>query len=363
MQAIETGRCYFAEKEKIAHNIRLLRSRVGDRRIYAVLKANGYGLGSAALASVCSENGLDCFAVSDLRQARDVTDSVENIRELLLMSTPVTSQIPEFVRLGVTFTASSLEQLRILEPFGVKVHIKVDTGLGRRGFSWEDAEQIVSAYSAFPGLTFTGIYTHFIDGADQKLTGLQMQRFGVVLFALEKAGIDPGIRHSCGSVSAFGPEEYLLDGVRIGTALLGRVPGGESKYGLQPTGFCRVPIELVRTVPKGATVGYSAAFRAKKEMKLALCPIGTHNGFGVVASSGYETAASLRNRLLRQLRTGLTGNGIPGGYIGGKFCPAVGRIFTEAVLLDVTGLDCQPGDEAVFNINPIMRHDMPVELI
>lgn len=362
MQATETGRCYIAEKEKIAHNIRLLRSRVGERKIYAVLKANGYGLGSAALASVCAENGLDRFAVSDLRQAKDVEESVENIRELLLMSAPVPEQIPEYARLGVTFTASSIAQLQQL-PHGAKVHIKVDTGLCRRGFSWEAPDEITSAYSAFPGLSFTGIYTHFIDGGDKKLTDLQVKRFRAVLAALEKAGIDPGTRHCCGSSAVFGPEENLLDGVRVGTALLGRVPGGEKKYGLQPTGFCRVPIEFVRTVPKGATVGYSAAFRAKKEMQLALCPIGTHNGFGVVASSGCETATSLRNRLLRQLRTGLTGNGIPGGYIGGKFCPVVGRIFTEAVLLDVTGLDCKAGDEAIFNINPIMRHDMPVELI
>ena len=363
MYVSEVARCYFAEKEKIAHNIRLLRSRVGERRIYAVLKANGYGLGSTALAAVCAENGLDCFAVSDLRQARDVAQSVEKIRELLLMSAPAPSQIPEFVRLGVTFTASSLEQLQLLEPFGVKVHIKVDTGLGRRGFSWEEPDPIVSAYSAFPGLTFTGIYTHFIDGSDPKLTDLQMQRFGAVLSALEKASIDPGIRHCCGSTSVFGPEEHLLDGVRIGTALLGRVPGGEKKYGLQPTGFCRVPIESVRTIPKGTTVGYGAAFRAKKEMKLALCPIGTHNGFGVMANSGRENLTALHIRLLRQLRGGIIGSTIPGGYIGGKFCPAVGRIFTEAVLLDVTGLDCKPGDEVIFNINPIMRHDMPVELI
>lgn len=362
MLSTETGRCYFAEKEKIAHNIRLLHSRVGDRRIYAVLKANGYGLGSATLARVCAENGLDCFAVSDLRQAKDVAEAVENVRELLLMSTPVPEQIPEFFRLGTTFSASSLEQLQQL-PHGAKVHIKVDTGLGRRGFSWEAPDEILRAYAEFPGLTFTGIFTHFIDGGDPKLTERQMQRFHAVLAALRNAGIDPGIRHCCGSSAVFSPEENLLDGVRVGTALLGRVPGGEKKYGLQPTGFCRVPIELVRTVPKGTTVGYSAAFRAKKEMQLALCPIGTHNGFGVIASSGKETSAALHIRLLRQLRGGITGSTIPGGYIGGKFCPAVGRIFTEAVLLDVTGLDCKAGDEAIFNINPIMRHDMPVELI
>lgn len=362
MPASVLGRCYFVEQEKIAHNIRLLRERVGDRRIYAVLKADGYGLGSAAMARVCAESGLHCFAVSDLKQAVNVSEAVENVEELLLMCAPLPEQIPEFARRNTTFTVSSLEELQKLEPFGARVHIKVDTGLSRRGFSWEDSGEIIRAYRQFPNITFTGIYTHLIDGGNEKLTRMQMQRFGAVCLALNNAGIDPGRRHCCGSSAVFGKEAYLLDGVRIGTAILGRVPGGE-QYGLQPTGFCRVPIEWVRAIPKGATVGYGAAFRAKKEMKLALCPIGTHNGFGVTSGTGKETAASLRNRLLRQLHSGITGSGLPGGVIAGRFCPAVGRIFTEAVLLDVTGLDCRPGEDAVFNINPIMRHDMPVQLL
>lgn len=351
---------YFVEEDKIAHNIAVLKNRVGQRRIYAVLKADGYGLGVEKLASVYAANGLDCFAVTNLQQVRAVAKSVENIRELLLMSAPMPQQIPELAELQVSFSVSTREQLRQLEPYSANVHLQVDTGLGRRGFPWTDIPTILRQYTETKNVHFVGIYTHLIDGGNTKTTQLQMQRFSAVLSALENAGIQPGIRHFCASSAVFGQEQWLMDGVRMGTALLGRSPGGE-KHGLQATGYCLSPVENIRTVHEGGTtVGYGGTFCVPKNRKLALVPVGTRNGFGLTTGGGKEKPGILFLRSLRQMRNGVTGRGVPGAVIGGKFCPAVGRIFTEAVLLDVTDVACEVSDVARLNINPIYCRDMPI---
>lgn len=354
-----SSKCYLVEKEKIGHNIGVLRRRVGDGRVYAVLKANGYGLGCREMTALCSENGLRHFALSDPEDARAVMASGAEVEELLLLSSAKMDEIPRLFEMGVTFTASTEADLHNLLPYPANVHIKVDTGMARRGFPAADAKKIASLYGSYPNLRFTGIYTHFSDGTDRRKTGQQFARFENVLRELKNAGIDPGVRHCCASSSVFVDEKMILDGVRVGTALLGRCGNGE-QMGLQRTGICCVQVENVRYLPKGAAVGYGGAFRATRDMAVALCPIGTHNGFAVAPLNGRLCPQAQARAFLRQLRDHLTGRHLPGAVIRGRWCPALGHPCTEVVMLDVTGIDCQPGDTAFFDINPLFLRDVPV---
>lgn len=351
---------YIVEKEKIAHNIRTLRQRVGGKRIYAVLKADGYGLGCGALAAVYAQNGLRCFAVTDAEEAAAVASAGLDVQELLMMSSAAPEDIPALAQMGVTFTVASLQDAENLEGFSVRAHIKVDTGMGRRGFLRSETEQIAQLYSRFPNIQFTGIYTHFSDGGSKKTCRAQFERFRSVLSALEKQGIKLGLRHCCNSLATFHQSGMMLDGVRVGSALLGRIVG-ESRFGLQRTGVCRARIESVRTVVKGTPIGYGSVFRSKREMTVALCPVGTHHGFGVATRNGEQNLVPAFLSMLRLIKNRTTGRSVPGARIQGKHCKAVGCICSEASMLDVTGVQCRAGDVAEFDINPMLLHNVPVE--
>lgn len=353
---------YLVEKQKIAANIRTLRDRVGDRKIYAALKANAYGLGAVEMARLCGENGLTNFAVTDGKTAKAVLEAGIPVEEVLLMVSADPSEIPELVRLGVTFTVASEKDAINLSEYTVKAHVKVDTGMGRRGFLAEDAEKIASLYGRYPNIHFAGIYTHFANGGDRKATRLQFDRFRVVVDTLRKTGIEPGLRHCCASTTVFGDAVMLLDGVRIGSALLGRVTGMAGAE-LSRTGMCQVTIEAVRSLPKGATAGYGGVYRAPRNMQVAVCAIGTHNGVGVAPQAGMQEPVTGLKNLLRLIHNRLSGHTVPTALIGGKRCKAVGTVYSETVMLDVTDVPCQPGDTVLFDINPILLHDVPVKFI
>lgn len=354
---------YLVEKQKIAANIRALGDRVGSRKIYAALKANAYGLGAVEMARVCGENGLTNFAVTDVKTAKAVLEAGIPVEEVLLMVSADPSEIPELAQLGITFTVASEQDAINLSEYAVRAHIKVDTGMGRRGFLAQDAEKIASLYTSYPNIQFTGIYTHFANGGDRKATRLQFDRFRAVLDTLRKAGIEPGLRHCCASTTVFGDAVLLLDGVRIGSALLGRVTGMAGNQKLARTGMCQVTVEAVRSLPKGATAGYGGVYRAPRDMQVAVCAIGTHNGVGVAPQVGVQAPITGLKNLLRLIRNRLSGHTVPTALIGGKRCKVVGTVYSETVMLDVTDVPCQPGDTALFDVNPILLHDVPVKFI
>lgn len=359
---------YIVEKEKIVHNIGVIQDRVGEAMVYAVVKCDGYGTGCRNLVRVCADSGLRRFAVTEVREAQIV--ATETVPEELLMLTSVThtADVETLAPIGTTFTVASLEDAQLLSSYChtrsccISAHIKIDTGMGRRGFRPEQREQILDLYYQFPEIRFTGIYTHFGHAFDPKATKAQYRQFCDVLTFLADAGINPGVRHCCNSVATFHYPEMALDAVRAGSSLLGRILGG-SKYGLQRTGMCQASIECVRTLPKGSTIGYGSIYCTKKDTQVALCGIGGHNGFGLRSMPGVQSPVTGLLDLLAIIRNRLTGRDVPTATIGGKHCKVLGCICSEAVMIDVTGVPCQAGDIALFDINPLMLNDMEVEYV
>lgn len=363
-----TVKTYIVETEKIAHNIRLIQERVGEAMVYAVVKCDGYGTGCRNLTRVCADNGLRRFAVTEVREAESVVAETTPEELLMLTSVTRTEDVQALVQCGSTFTVASQADARLLSAYcaqhnmPLSAHIKIDTGMGRRGFLPEQTEEIIQLYYQYPEIHFTGIYTHFGHAFDPKATQAQYDKFLSVLTALEKAGINPGVRHCCNSVATFHHTHMALDAVRAGSCLLGRIIGG-GKFGLQRTGICHAPIECVRTLPKGSTIGYGGIFRTKKDTQVALCSVGGHNGFGLRLMPGVQSTSTGLMDLLAIIRNRLTGRDVPTVTVGGKKCRVLGCICSEAVMIDVTGIPCQSGDTAQFDINPLMLNDMNVEYV
>jgi alanine racemase len=192
---------------------------------------------------------------------------------------------------------------------------------------------------------------------------MQFERFQLVLNALQKVGIHPGLRHCCASTTVFDDDDLLLDGVRIGSALLGRGGGAASSRGLMRTGICQVSIEAVRSLPKGAIAGYGGVYKARKDMQIAVCAIGTHHGVGVLPQAGLQQPVKEFLSCLRLIRNRITGRSVLTAMIGGKRCKMIGTVYSEMVMLDVTDVPCKAGDTALFDINPILLHDVPIQFI
>jgi alanine racemase len=287
----------------------------------------------------------------------------------LLLLTPLseTDKIIALARIGVSFTVSSSFDAQILKNLWYitgkrpRAHIKIDTGMGRRGFFPEQTREICRMYSNCPEIEFIGIYSHFCCGCNAKLVKKQFGLFSRVLKELSDAGIDPGIRHISASSALFHHPEMNLDAVRVGSAIFGRIAQAES-FGLQATGHCSVPIEQIRELPAGMSVGYGAGYKANKAIRAATCQIGTHYGFALAKNEGERTLLGELRSFARIFKERFVRKNIPFAIIGGIKCPVLGAVGSESVTLDVTDIDCKRGDEAEFDINPMLLSCMDVEL-
>lgn len=349
----------------LKENIETVKAAAGAAAVYSVLKADGYGLGLAPMARVLSGRGIDRFAVTEPTAACALAAAGLPVREILMLR-PVlaAADIEALLRLGtVTFSVGSPEEAVALARAGTRLgvrpraHIQIDTGLGRYGFRWDDPYRLRFLYESFTAVRFTGIYTHFADARRAGRVRRQFRRFRSVLARLEEAGIDPGTRHCCASSALLRHPEMRLDGVRIGSAFLGRVPAGE-RFGLRSICWCEATAEAVRSLPAGASVGYGARYRALRDMRIAVVDLGAVHGLGAGVGVGRQRPLAGLSELAGAGRKLLRGGGALRGEVNGAAAPVLGRPCAECAILDVTDADCAPGDIVRFSLNPMYCRDV-----
>lgn len=355
---------YQVSRETLANNIRLLKKQAGDVPIWAVVKGDGYGLGIVPLAEVLSEEGIDRFCVTEVHEAALLRENgFAEAQILMLRATSDRRELNRLMDLRVILTVGSTQTAEIIDQIAAEradiapVHIKIDTGMGRFGFLPEESEQVLALYRERKHLAICGMYTHFNCAfADDALTRREFDAFQQVVQTVRAAGLETGTVHCCNSSAFFKHPEMYCDGVRLGSAILGRLP---FRTKLRPVGFVQTQIDAVRTLPKGHSTGYGAVWRAKKETKIAILPVGWYHGFRVsaqpmLATRGACVRAVLSNckRILRPERITVEIKGIP--------CPVVGAVGMLHCAVDVTAVPCAAGDPATLPLNPLHRNGIPV---
>jgi alanine racemase len=235
-------------------------------------------------------------------------------------------------------------------------HVKIDTGMGRYGFFPEETGEIAQVYG-LRHLNPTGIYTHFHSAfCNEDTTRQQFGAFQKVCDTLTQQGLSIGLRHCCNSSAFLQYPEMHLDAVRVGSALLGRLAFPND---LTRIGWCESKVEVLRELPKGHSVGYGAAWKARRPTKIAVCGVGYFHGFG--AESGNDIF-----RFRDCVRGGL-------GYVkaflrkkafyvsvNGKPARVLGHIGMVQTICDVTDIPCQVGDPIRIEINPLLLKGMEV---
>ncbi|MBO4422973.1 MAG: alanine racemase [Clostridia bacterium] len=315
----------------LENNYRLIEKRTGKPQI-CVVKADCYGHGIEC-AGVFYDCGCRTFAVSGTDEAlvlRGFFDNKGVHPDILIFGYVNPTDVPELIENDVTCAMFSREFALLCAenvPAGrrLKIHLKINSGMNRIGFSPAELDHAVYAAS-LPQLWCKGVFTHFAcaDEPGEEPTLLQIKRFDSALDHLRSAGIDAGTVHAFNSAAGirFAPK---YDAVRSGIVL----------YGLDPSGCCRaeglIPamtlvtyVAQVHALPKGERVSYGWEFTAPRDMTLATLPVGYADGYIRAYKKGYAV-------------------------IGGKRAPIVGRICMDQLMVDVSGIDTvKCGDEAVM---------------
>ena len=311
-------------------------------RVIGVLKFDGYFITLEEAAKAWKSAGVTMFAVSESWEALQLRKL--GFTEDILLMAPVVDEktLRELVAQDIILTVSDLENARFYQAGGAKrVHVKVDTGMGRFGIDCRDMDQIRAVYT-LEGLAFEGIYSHFGKAYEKeyKLCKVQLDRFTQVLRQLENDGISVGMRHIASSAAALRFPETWLDAVRVGSALVdGLLCPVNVK--LQKPHVCKARVVAVKQLQKGDTLGYGSVCKAKRPTKTIVVAVGQETGLGWTGAPEpvplLDFAVYLYHLLLRYRRpTPVT--------FEGKTLPMIGRIGTQYTQFDATGVDVAPGD-------------------
>ena len=356
-------KAYIAEIEAIRYNIEYLLTKAGQTPLWAVLKGDGYGLGTEPMAQMCWQGGIRRFAVTEISEARVIRQLYRDAHILLLRPTMDVEELRALLELEIIATIASAEQAAALNSVAVQadavaeVHVKVDTGMGRYGFLASETEKILDIYRFHDHLAVSGIYTHFHTAFGKaKVTAKQAEQFRQVLKTIEGAGIEAGAPHCCNSHAFLRFPELCMEGVRVGSALLGRV---RVRSGLRKVGICEATVDEVRWLPAGNTTGYGAAWRAKRPTKIAVVSVGWYHGFTNEFGNDIFRFRDCLRQMLSALKHMIFGKKIYVN-IGGKKCPVLGHVGMLHTVCDVTKLNCAVGDKVTLDIAPTQVRGMEI---
>ncbi|MBI3240871.1 MAG: alanine racemase [Chloroflexi bacterium] len=315
----------------IQHNLRRLRE-ITKTNVMAVVKANAYGHGAVEAARTAAEAGCDWLGVAFAAEGLALRQAGLKANILVLGYTPpdlATEAIEHDLSLAVydeEVAKSYSDAARSLNK-RARLHVKVDTGMGRLGTPPTEGATLVRQVKQLPGVEVEGLFTHFAsaDETDLSFAHEQLARFQRVLSALN--GERPPWVHAANSAAALGLPEARFDLVRVGIAM----------YGLDPSPDVPVPADFipalewksivaqVRLMPPGAPISYGREYVTKGEEQIAVVPVGYADGF---------------RRFPKNVAHVL---------IGGKRAPVVGRVCMDQIMVNVTDVgEVKRGDEVVL---------------
>ena len=356
-------KAYIVEREAVAHNIVRLREWAGETPLWAVLKGDGYGLGAGPMAALCWENGIRRFAVTEPAEARAIRESVGEEGEILMLrATTDRVELQALMDMHVILTLGSREDAQVLAELNrpCRVHLKVDTGMGRYGFLPTEGEAVREALAAAPNVTVAGVYTHFHSAfLEEAITRRQFAQFVGFCDQLEAAGLSLGERHCCNTSAFLRFQDMHLHGARVGSGLLGRVAVKDS-LGLRRIGWAEAEIEELRPLPKGHTVGYGAATTLKRETRCAVVPVGYYHGFTLQRGTDVWRAKDCIRNILHNLKLLLRPQHLT-VLVGDCRARTLGHVGMLHTCVDVTDLNCKVGDLVRLEINPLQLKGLPVE--
>ena len=314
----------------ISRNVSTMVAATTARHTMVVVKANGYGHGAVESARAAIDGGADWLGVVDFDEALELRDAGVDAPVLAWLhggESDFAAAIDARVDVGV-HSVEQLERVAAASASRARVHLKVDTGLGRNGATMEDCEPFFAAAAALQKsgrLEIVGFFSHLANIEDEP----QVDRFRTMLDQARAAGLDPEFVHLAATGGALSLADAAFSMVRVGIGAYGFSPfDGPAGVALTPAMEVRGEIVSAKRVPAGSGVSYGHTYVTPRETTLALVPLGYADGIPRHASNAGPVS------------------------INGATYRVAGRIAMDQFVVDVGDAPVRAGDTAVLFGDP-----------
>jgi len=345
----------------IAYNLRSVRKIVKNRPVIAVVKADAYGHGAVEVSRKLFEENVSFLAVAFTGEAIELREAGIKSPIIVLFDTENIKEFFDFKLIPVIYnvdTASSLSAEAKKRNIIIKVHVKIDTGMGRLGLSGNHIVNDLIKISEMEGIELIGLLSHFseADLSDRSYAVLQLKRFNKIRETISKILKRKIFSHIANSAAVLTFEDAHLDAVRPGLMLYGYSPinqksevsppthpspsrgegegGGEDSelrttspelINLMPAMKVKTKILCIRNVPSGTPISYGRTFITKRPSRIGVLSLGYADGYSRFFSNNAEV------------------------LVKGRRVPVVGRICMDLTMIDLTGVKgVKENDEIVI---------------
>ncbi|MDX5419244.1 MAG: bifunctional UDP-N-acetylmuramoyl-tripeptide:D-alanyl-D-alanine ligase/alanine racemase [Hymenobacteraceae bacterium] len=317
--------------DALVHNLNYYRSKLASgTKLMVMVKAFAYGSGSFEVANLLQFHRVDYLAVAYVDEGVSLREHGITLPIMVMNPSP-----DSFAKLRQYNLEPEIYSLGLLHDFlataegGVthKIHIKLDTGMHRLGFTAEDFEELFTLLRQYPHVRVASTFSH-LAGADEALhddfSNMQLVTFTKLAEEVEARLGYPVIKHILNSAGIVRFPEHQLDMVRLGIGVYGVEATGSEQEALQPVSTLKTTISQIKHIRQGETVGYSRKGIADTDKTIATIAIGY--------ADGYDRRFS---------------NGAGEVIINGRRAPIIGNVCMDMCMVDVTGIPAKAGDEVV----------------
>src|SRR3989338_8541500 len=317
----------------IRHNLEIVEHIVqNNTQILGVVKADAYGHGIIEVSKAIVDY-VDYFGVASIAEAAGLR-RIGIKKPILVIGAILPEETEGVLRFNVIQTVSDLDVPRRLSKLAraknktVKVHVKIDTGMGRLGFWHEEAIGFIKKIAGLKDIIIDGIFTHFPNAeSDKVFTYKQIGNFKRLVEDLWDSNIDIPIKHTANSMALIDFKDSHMNMVRPGLMMYGIYPKKSlmKNIFLRPALTLKTKITHLKSMPKGRGISYGTTYVTRKSTKIATIPVGYGDGYSRHFSNKAEV------------------------LINGIRCPIVGRVCMDMSMVDVGHLkNVKVGDDVIL---------------
>lgn len=317
----------------LAHNYQYLRSKIDEKtKMIGVVKAFAYGSDSVKIAKKLEDLGVDFLAVAYTNEG--VALRKGGLKWPILVLHPQSCNFEELIQQQLTpniYGKYMLDHFAAvaekLQQKNYPIHLNLNTGMNRLGFAPDETDYISAKLKETNSVKVEGIFSHLAaseDPNEREFTLYQIENFKKTSRAILKNLAYKPLLHLCNSSGILNYPEAQFDMVRPGIALYGYGNSAEEDQNLRPVGTLKTIVSQINHINKGDSVGYNRLFKAEKDTKIATLPLG--HADGIKRIYGREKCYVL---------------------INGKKAFIIGNVCMDMIMVDITGIDCEEGDEVI----------------
>lgn len=322
--------------DAIKQNAQNVRTIIGDNvKLMAVVKADGYGHG-AVMSAKAVENIADSYAVATIEEAIELRENGID-KDILILGYILPDYYGFALKYDISLTvftyamAKELSDCALAKGKTAKIHIAIDTGMGRIGFfPTDDSIAEIRKISELPNIEIEGLFSHFAtaDEENKEYANAQLKKYTYFCDKLKENGVCIKTRHMCNSAAITELPDFRMDMVRMGIIMYGLYPSGEvdkNKVLLNPAMSIKSSIVYIKTIKKGESVSYGRKFKAGRTTVVATVPIGY--------ADGYPRQVSNKSRVI----------------INGEYAPVIGNVCMDQMMVDITDIkSVNVGDDVIL---------------